>query len=664
MRSDEVGSRGKDDVDGYKNRLRKQNKNKNNKMKKSIRRGGKNKNMRQELNIMYSNVQGFSGKKKSLTEIFCKDEPDICLFAETMTKRTKVEGSKSINPVKSIGQNVAILLRRKLKNIKVVKIYEPSDTVNMIGIRFELKNNGVRLYTAHLKQLSVNSRATITDQFDEIRSQFRDANKSREGMLLVLDANVHVGSSGIRGYHDKQDWGGKALLELIKEEDLELVNNSEVCRGVVTRVDPRNGTKSTIDLAICNKFMLDKIKEMEIDEEGLIKPTKYTKTKVTTTDHNTIMIKLIVEKLPLQKQSMLLNTKHKEGRELFIQNVGAADNFFQRSMVDVDDEYNRFQVWWDSCLESSFPRVSTNKRLKMGICDEVKELMEKERWIKKNVTSNPDRGRMISEIRQEIATKISANRKIELESMLSKVICSRNPHAEVFKVRRNMLKSENLGFPLKDAKGNLQVTKRGIDIVINDHFSRVFGQIGVPEGEIWQRYWACVDDVYSLISDLSSRDTGKVIPKKEDIFRIIMSLNAKKAVNGSMTIDLVKLGGEKVWDLIFRCIKCFVEAENIPIKMRIEKMVLLYKFAGEIHVLDNYRGIFLRNIILSVYQKWLYSQYAPTVDSNGTENAFGGRSKRSVQEALLILRLIQDHSKWTGSDIFIKFMDWRSSSIR
>jgi hypothetical protein len=124
-----------------------------------------------------------------------------------------------------------------------------------------------------------------------------------------------------------------------------------------------------------------------------------------------------------------------------------------------------------------------------------------------------------------------------------------------------------------------------------------------------------------------------------------------------MSIDLVKLGGEKIWKMIYRCIECLVVNESLPDKMRIENMVLLYKHAGEIHKLDNYRGIFLRHIILSIYQKWLYSKCAPVVDSNGTEFAFGGRSGRSVQEALLIVKLVQDHMCWTGSGVYIKFMD-------
>ena len=127
-------------------------------------------------------------------------------------------------------------------------------------------------------------------------------------------------------------------------------------------------------------------------------------------------------------------------------------------------------------------------------------------------------------------------------------------------------------------------------------------------------------------------------PEKEDIFRIIANLDSGKAVDGDMTIDLVKVGGEKLWHLIYRCVCYCYEAEDLPYKLRIEKMILLYKNAGAIDELDNYRGIFLRHIILSILQKWLYLQNAPTLDMNGSELAFGGRVKRSDQEALLIVK--------------------------
>ena len=104
---------------------------------------------------MYSNIQGVTGKKNSLIDILQEVDPDVVLLAETLTATVKIEGCKVIPPDKSVGQNVAIALRKKLRTQAAVKIYEPNETVNMLGVRFEIKNNCMRFFTAHLKQCSI-----------------------------------------------------------------------------------------------------------------------------------------------------------------------------------------------------------------------------------------------------------------------------------------------------------------------------------------------------------------------------------------------------------------------------------------------------------------------------------------------------------------------------
>ena len=124
----------------------------NEKRCKPIRRSKMNLRITKEIKIMYSNIQGFIGKKTSITEMMEAVDCDICLLTETMTPNVKIDGLKCITAAKSIGQNVAIILRKKMIGIPVVKLYEPNETVNMMGIRIETaKNNFQRIYTAHLE---------------------------------------------------------------------------------------------------------------------------------------------------------------------------------------------------------------------------------------------------------------------------------------------------------------------------------------------------------------------------------------------------------------------------------------------------------------------------------------------------------------------------------
>ena len=247
--------------------------------KKKCRRSVKKKGEYETIKIMYANIQGFTGKKTSLQYTMNALDVNAVLLTETMRRKVTLQGCQSVCPKESVGQNVAVLLAGKMCSYKKMKLYEPNDVANMLGFRVEIKGAGIRLYTAHLKQQSSHRKDEIASQFDEIKNQFRSANAGREGMLIIFDANVHVGSKGVSKCKDVLDMGGQMLLSLVEKEGLTIVNDLTLCSGCVTRVDPRNGTESTIDLAICNTFLTDKSLSMTIDEGKQSRLKKYGKKR-------------------------------------------------------------------------------------------------------------------------------------------------------------------------------------------------------------------------------------------------------------------------------------------------------------------------------------------------------------------------------------------------
>ena len=48
---------------------------------------------------------------------------------------------------------------------------------------------------------------------------------------------------------------------------------------------------------------------------------------------------------------------------------------------------------------------------------------------------------------------------------------------------------------------------------------------------------------------------------------------------------------------------------------------------------------------------------SPIADRNGSNSAFGGRKGKSTISPLLIIKLIQDHARWTKEQIIFKFLD-------
>ena len=310
--------------------------------KKKVRRS-KKKYTIQSINIVYSNIQGFTKKKESLCCIMDELECDLCLLAETMVCKAKVIGCRCITAQKSIGQNVCIVVREKLMHNNIVKLYEPNPTANMLGIRIDLVNASLRIFTAHFKQQSTSSRDDIVNQFEEMRLQFQNATCSNEGMLMVFDANVHLGTS-IKGCKDSQDWGGKLLWEIVREENLVVLNNEDICNGIITRVDPRNGNGSTIDLAICNQYLVSKVCKMNIDQAERYRPTNYSNGKKT--DHNTIFLNLKIEKSKKMKPTPYVNYNNKNGQEAFkgfLQSTDFEKLIRKGENADIDQEYRAFK---------------------------------------------------------------------------------------------------------------------------------------------------------------------------------------------------------------------------------------------------------------------------------------------------------------------------------
>ena len=550
------------------------------------------------------------------------------------------------------------LLRNGCESTNVMKLYEPNEDINMLGIRMELMNNYIRIFTAHLKQASKNSREIIEVQFDEIKKQFRQAEVMNELMIAIMDVNVHVGNEGIKGCKDNQDWCGKRMLEIISEEKLILINDTNKCSGIVTRVDPRNGKESSIDLAICNQKTFDVVIEMEIDEEELFKPRCYKSGKVTKTDHHAMFINLKIKRQRRKKEEYIMDKKNEESLEKYKQIVESSNinEMFIDDSNDLDVEYGVFMSEMNSIMKASFKMVKPNSKLKKGIDEEIKKLIGEERRIRREVKENPQRGKQIFEIQKRIGETISRKKCKKISEKVEEIIKAKYPPAKVFQIRRNYKRVEQTAFPLKDSKGKIRMEKNEIDEIIDTHLRKVFNQNPVPEGKLWNEYWTYVEKVYKKIQKYCTLSRQMHYPTYEEIGKIIKDLRNNKTVGGDLTIDMVKAGGKSLGMLIHRIIKKCITIEQIPKQMREEKMPLIHK-KGDLMEIDNYRGIFLREVILSIMQKWLFNESSPVVEQKGSDFAFGGRKGKSTRQALLIIRLIQDHAEWTESNIVLKFLD-------
>ena len=180
--------------------------------------------------------------------------------------------------------------------------------------------------------------------------------------------------------------------------------------------------------------------------------------------------------------------------------------------------------------------------------------MKEERRIRDTVKKNPERGRLIFEIRRKIHDAISYNRAMNMAQKIQELQESKNPQCEIFKIRRERQKRENLGFTLKDRNGRIQVGKEGIDMVVKEHFQSVFAQNPKPKGELWKMYWKEVDELFASLIKVTGIEAGKekfAGPSFEEVNDLIRKINIKKSVTGNMSGDHCKDGTQVYLHLLY-----------------------------------------------------------------------------------------------------------------
>ena len=144
---------------------------------------------------------------------------------------------------------------------------------------------------------------------------------SNEPVIIIGDFNAHVGSDelGIKGNSHKVNRNGRKLRDLIERRNLSIINNSDVCKGLWTRVC--ESSKAAIDLAICNEAMMNKIKCMEIDEERVNVLTRIKKENgkyvEVPSDHNTITLQIESVKVANKSKEIRWNVSNIKDQRRF-----------------------------------------------------------------------------------------------------------------------------------------------------------------------------------------------------------------------------------------------------------------------------------------------------------------------------------------------------------
>ena len=137
-----------------------------------------------------------------------------------------------------------------------------------------------------------------------------------------------------------------------------------------------------------------------------------------------------------KRKQIIYNTKNVNERQT-MKDILCGDLFdglFCDMSTDIDEDVNLFIQKWNEAMSKSFHLIKPSKSMMRGVDEDLKQLLGREKWIRKNVLLNPERGRQLAEIQKQINAKIESNNTAELEKKVNDILQSDNPHSKVFHV--------------------------------------------------------------------------------------------------------------------------------------------------------------------------------------------------------------------------------------
>ena len=226
---------------------------------------------------MYSNINGYTTKKDSLSRIVESVEPDIIALCETKKLgRLKEEELAEFDVVEKDlkpGQEGLLVAVRKCTSKSMKEVTE-TELKTVMTVRIEYPHVNLRVIVAHAPQ-ETDKCETRIEFYEELSVQIERCITSGDELIITGDLNARIvcDDSGVSGGKDSPN--GKLLSDLIQSHKLKVGNFDEKCVGKWTRIQAcKNGTvsKSVLDYVLLSENMQSSLNEMMIDEDKIFCP--------------------------------------------------------------------------------------------------------------------------------------------------------------------------------------------------------------------------------------------------------------------------------------------------------------------------------------------------------------------------------------------------------
>ena len=238
--------------------------------RKQNRRTNKIRRYLQEFKVIYCNVRGLKSKERCVATLLQETNPKVFCAIETHLagKEEKMEfegyATHRLDGTND-SKGILIAIKEELESV-TVELEDFTEVGQIKWLKIDNTRVKLRLGVVYAPQESRTLNKELKKMYENIEKNAAEAEEERSLFVVMGDFNCKVGSY-IRGNNETVTKGGRLLMKMTSNNDLDIVNTSEKTEGLWTRIQGKE--MSVLDYVVVNKEVTHKINSLEIDEDRL-----------------------------------------------------------------------------------------------------------------------------------------------------------------------------------------------------------------------------------------------------------------------------------------------------------------------------------------------------------------------------------------------------------
>ena len=495
-------------------------------------------------------------------------------------------------------------------------------------------------------------------------------------VCIEMDANSKLGPDIIKNDPKEQSRNGKLLEQIINNNNLVVVNGTNLCEGVITRqrTTIHREEKSILDFFIVCKSFFRLIKNMKVDEEKKFSLCSYStrngETNVKKSDHNLIYLEVNREwkTFVKKKRIEIFNFNDDDGFKKFFTETDdnpALRNAFKNENEDFETASKKWLKILNSCIFKSFKKIRVGKHkidpYMEGLFAEKEHLMEYLARVENedNIVAYEDTKDKLEEVNEAIARQCCEKNKKVVDEYLGKQndAIEGFSQSKTWKLKKKLAPKNTIDPPAakKDKWGNLVTGKEALEtLYIETYRERLKSH---PISKDLQD----LKDLKEYLFNLRVKYASKRISedwKIEELEKVLKSLkNGKARDPHGHVYELYKYGGNDLKNSLLKFLNLVKRTQIYPSILQASNITSFYKSKGDRANLENDRGVFIVVKLRSILDKLVYNDNYSIIDESMSCSNIGARKNRNIRDHLFVINAVINDTFKKKKSVDIEIMD-------